>query len=352
MKNILLLCDGRGYLTSSLEKKSRGKINISLLKKSLEAYGFNVKIMCLHDLKFPSEFSGWFVLYPSSEDAGLFYKGFIEDIILRLTLDKAILLPKYELFRAHHNKVFMELYRSCFSDPEFQTIKTWVFYSYKDLKKIMEKETLQYPLVLKSSSGAGSAGVSLVRDEKELLKKAMHMGYISFSNLLFSKKDWFYSRLIYYKKRFLGEKPLRVVECKEKMVLQTFIPNLEYDYKVLVFGEKFYILRRKTRDNDFRASGSGKLEFPDGLTEKEIQVLDFAKKAYIQLDTPLLSIDIAYDGDQCHMLEFQCLNFGPYTLQYSNCYYKYIEDKWKEFPAHSILENEIALAINQYVERY
>lgn len=75
---------------------------------------------------------------------------------------------------------------------------------------------------------------------------------------------------------------------------------------MLVFGEKYYILRRKVRKNDFRASGSGKREFPEYLTDVECQVLDLAYKAFCEIDTPLLSIDIAHDGEKCHMIEFQC----------------------------------------------
>jgi hypothetical protein len=106
------------------------------------------------------------------------------------------------------------------------------------------------------------------------------------------------------------------------------------------------LLRRKVRDNDFRASGSGKLSFITNIGDTEKQILDYARHAYIQLNTPLLSIDIAYDGKSCHMVEFQCIMFGPYTLQFSKWYYEYNNCTWEQKSKESILENEMA---NAYV---
>lgn len=177
------------------------------------------------------------------------------------------------------------------------------------------------------------------------------MGKVKFNGVCYTKKIQF-RHWLGMKKRKLQK--LNVVEtppAREKMIIQNFIPNLQNDFKVLVFGEKYYILQRNVRKNDFRASGSGKLEFPAQIGKKEFEVLQFASNAYMQIDTPLLSIDIAHDGTKCHMIEFQCLNFGPYTLQYSSCYYKKENNEWKEVCTKSILEKEMANAIHHYLVR-
>ena len=350
MKNILLLVDSRGYLASSLVSKEK-KVDVDLIRQLFEKKNYIVEIKCIHSLKFPTKYRGWYVLYPSSEDIGLFYKDFIEDIILRLALDGAVLLPKFECFRAHHNKVFMELYRTHMKGEEFQTIHSQICYSHNDLKREIPEE-LAYPAVVKIAAGAGSIGVALANNEEELNRKIDKMGKISYKGVIFPTKRKLREKLGLIKRRLMGIQVLPRVEMREKTVIQTFIPNLQCDYKVLVFGEKYYILRRKVREHDFRASGSGKLEFPESMTEKEYQVLDLAKKAYEELDNPLLSIDIAHDGERCHMIEFQCLNFGPYTLQYSSCYYKYIAGNWQEIKSESILEKEIVEAVDYYIERH
>lgn len=153
---ILVLHDNRGYVASSRLPEDKRKINIDLLKNELEKYGFITEVQSIHDLIFPSKYNGWYVIYPSSEDYGLFYKSFIEDILLRLTMDGAILLPGFEYFRAHHNKTFMELLRSRMSS-EYQTLNAKLFYSINDLKKIMYTP-LEYPLILKSAAGSGGGG--------------------------------------------------------------------------------------------------------------------------------------------------------------------------------------------------
>jgi hypothetical protein len=72
------------------------------------------------------------------------------------------------------------------------------------------------------------------------------------------------------------------------------IPGLENDWKILCFGDKFFVLRRANRDNDFRASGSGKFVFRRDLPKG---MLEFALKVYLHLEVPNLSVDIAFNGE-------------------------------------------------------
>lgn len=350
MRKILLLHDNRGYLASSLTEDTNA-INIHLLKNELLKKGFEeVEIKGLHQIVFSGKYAGWYMLYPSSEDFGLFYKSFIEDIILQMQLDGAILLPKFEYFRAHHNKVFMELYRTRMNE-DYQTVKSLCFYNVEDLKELLKSNQMEYPVVIKCAEGSGSGGVQTATCENELLIKAKRMSKIWYNDAYFTKKRqiqyWMWHIAGRLKKSKLIEKPA----ARHKMIIQSFIPNLDCDYKVLTFAEKFYLLRRYVRERDFRASGSGKFEFPVQLDEEEKKVLEYAYQAYVQLDTPMLSIDIAFDGTNCHMMEFQCMNFGPYTLQYSPCYYERNHGHWIKVEKKSVLEEEMANAVSCFVER-
>lgn len=347
MYRFLIAHDSRGFVASSLEPDAVGKIDVTLLKEELEQAGHEVEIVCLHDIKFPSKYQGWYVIYPSSEDYGLFYKGYLEDILLRLQMDGAILLPRFELFRAHHNKVFMDLYRTSLSKP-YQTLQSRFIYSIKDAEKMLEKEN-EYPMVLKAASGSGSAGVALAHNAKDAMKKINKMGAIRYFDHEYSLKRKIRLILGKVKRKITGINLLESPEVRQKIVVQKFIPGLTHDYKVLVFGEKYYLLRRKVRNSDFRASGSGIREFPDEFTDTEKMILDFAKGAYEELAAPLLSIDIAYDGKQCHMIEFQCLNFGPYTLQFSECYYMKTPDGWQRIKGKSVLEREMANSYQRFI---
>lgn len=347
MEKFLILQDKRGYTANSVLPGDGRKIDVEILQEHLEKRGATVEIKNLHDLEFPTDYHGWYVIYPSSEDPGLFYKEFIEDILLRLELDGAILLPKFELFRAHHNKVFMENYRTCLS-KEYNSITGFAFYGTDDLAQKLDKNT-KYPVVIKTASGAGSSGVAIAHSKTEALKKAKRMSTITYYSYCDSRIRKIEHFLGVTKRKLQKQHVVEIPEIQMKMICQSFVPNLTCDYKVLVFGDKYYLLRRRIRKNDFRASGSGLLEFPKELTNVEKRVLSFAKGAYVQLDTPLLSIDIVDDGEKCHMIEFQCMNFGPYTLQYSEGYYQYIDGDWSKVVAKSKLEEEMAEAYIRYV---
>lgn len=235
MRKILILYDNRGFTADSQVPESGRKLDIKLLKSQFENKGFQVHTKGLHELVFPSMYHGWYVIYPSSEDYGLFYKSFIEDILLRLELDGAILLPEFKYFRAHHNKVFMELLRTLMSQ-EYQTLSSEAFYSVNDLKRII-RNPVTYPVVLKSGAGAGSMGVTIAYNEKELLRKARKMGKIKYCGIGYTRIN----QIRYYigakKRKLLGIKIVEQPKPREKMIFQEFIPDLLHDYKVLIFGD-------------------------------------------------------------------------------------------------------------------
>lgn len=349
MKKILILTDQRGFMADS-RLPNKFFVDINLMKEELVKKGFKVEVSSIHNLKFLSKFEGWYVVYPSSEDPGLFYKSYIEDILLGLRMNGAILLPDFNLFRAHHNKMFMEIYRKSLGN-EYNTVKSFSFYGLNDFIK---KSNLikNYPIVIKTSEGSSSAGVYIARDRDEarkiVRKKSKIIYYSAIYDPYIKLKEIVKNDLMRLgiKKRELSKIPPR-----EKMIAQTFIGNLRCDYKVLVFGTKYYVLRRKVRDNDFRASGSGKFEYPLDLDDELVSILNYTKELYGKLNVPLLSADIAYDGEFCYLIEFQCVNFGPYTLEFSDHYYEYINDDWRIINGKSSLEKEMVEAYIKYIER-
>ena len=65
------------------------------------------------------------VIYQSSEDPELHYKDYIEDVLLTLKIQGAKLIPNFDYFRAHHNKVFMEFLRDVLPINEIKNI-LWI----------------------------------------------------------------------------------------------------------------------------------------------------------------------------------------------------------------------------------
>ncbi len=354
MRNrILILTDHCGYTATSLTRGISNSIDVIKLKKFLEEMGNDVQVCSLHDVSTMQFDAGTFVYYPSSEDVGLFYKSFISDVLLYLESSKLVLLPKYKYFAAHHDKVLMELLRNTLKSDTVKSVQSIPVYDMRDLKdkKCLIEETIKYPAVIKMASGSGASGVSLAKNWEELHGKVRKMGKINYRNfsmpwhstVTLSKMKSMFSRII-------GQDYVERTYPREKMIIQTFIPNLQYDYKVLVYGKRFYLLKRLIRTNDFRASGSGKLIFPSELNQETKMVLDTARLLFKELNVPLLSVDIAFDGQQCYIIEFQCVSFGPYTLQFSKEYYTFGDnDGWCMILAESDLEKEIANALELYI---
>lgn len=347
-KKMLILTDQRGFLAGS-KLPNKLMIDVKLIKRQLEKVGFQIKILSIHNVKFPSKFKGWFVVYPSSEDPGLFYKEYIEDILLGLQMEGAILLPDFNMFRAHHNKMFMEIYRKSLSE-EYNIIDSICFYGVRDFKRKAES-IKKYPVVIKTAEGSSSAGVYLAHDKDEALRIVGKVSKISYYSAIYEPiqkvKD---SIKPFFVRVGLRKRELYKMPACQKMIAQSFVDNLMCDYKVLVFGEKYYVLRRKVRDNDFRASGSGKFEYPQGLNIELIGILDYVKKLYVELNVPLLSADVAYDGEKCYLIEFQCVNFGPYTLEFSDHYYEYHSNSWIIVDDKSNLELEMVNAYVGYID--
>lgn len=350
-KKILILTDDNDYLCLSiLSQEKNHSVCVEKIVQFLQKCNWSVTQRKYSDINDKIDFHHGFVLYASSEDYGLFYKDYIEDILLILRKKDNILLPGFDFFRAHHNKCYMELLRKEFKDQSLIKIKTYLFGSYMELKDFVKKGLLSYPLVVKASSGSGSSGVGIANTEKQLLKLGKKYSYrIYFDYYANLYRSAFMQKVKNEIRKIKGQKEVLYRKKRGKFIVQTFVKNLNGDYKVLVFGNKYYILRRMNRKSDFRASGSGKFSFPDLNFETE-QILNYAKRVKQEINQALLSLDIAYDGKECYLIEFQCISFGPYTLQMSDKYFIQEKKEWKKIVGKSLLEEEIAIAIDSYFE--
>lgn len=357
MPRILLLTNSKGYLSSKI--KDFPELPYVDLEKIINMLSkrYEVTHIEFRELDFKRNYQGWYIIYGSSEERGLFYKSYIEDILLKLQDDGAILIPDFRWFRAHGNKSYQEILRKQILDAKIGVLHSEIIGRFSELK--LEKYK-NYPYVIKASSGAGSTGVRLARDEQELKKICRDLSYSRYIDAQYSElEDLRYVDAIWNSKEKLYHligKPHPYHNPKEwfhtnKIIIQEFIPNLECDYKVLYFSGKYYVLKRENRENDFRASGSGNFSFPKEVCDIE-DVLNFAQKVASVIGMPMVSLDIAR-GKKCYLIEFQCLCFGPYTLQKSEWYFEYYEEKasWKKCMGKSDLEEEIARSYIAFIEQ-
>lgn len=151
--------------------------------------------------------------------------------------------------------------------------KSEVYYSYDLLKDAVDAERIDFPIVAKLRTGSGSHNVKLIKSRDQLLKytKKMLRGggynpapsltYKASSNLR-SSHDWatFKSkvkRIPEFLRTLRGAKEFP--HEKRYVYLQEFIPNDNFDMKVVVVNGKCSGFCRPVRSHDFRASGGGEV---------------------------------------------------------------------------------------------
>lgn len=275
-KNILILIDDRNQFYSST-KEPGGSMNTDAVRKKLEDFGYSAIVKGFSEIDFAKEnYKDFFILYQSTEDPDLRYKDFIEDILLGLKMSGAHLIPCFEYFRAHHNKVFMEILRERMNYGGH--IKSLYFGTLEELIKSEYK--FSYPVVVKPGAGSKSENVSLAHDRRRLFKLSSK---ISSSFTLVNT-----IRVI---KSILNLRSYKLISNnRKKFIVQEFIPGLSGDYKILVYGKRYYVIQRENRPGDFRASGSWLLSFPEIVSN---ELLDFTQSVFEKSNTPFMGVDIA-----------------------------------------------------------
>ncbi len=353
MKRLIILTDEDAELfVSKADFKNFTSMDVDKIKSYFVAKNFNVSVFKFSELDLSQDYDKVYIIYQTSEATGGFYKRYIEDLVYFLEKQGAIVIPKHELLKEHHDKVFMELMRLKFEDESLKTIKSICYGSYVDAKKYNSR----FPVVIKQASNSGGIGVFLARNRKEYIKKIKTAGNVIVASGLmdycieYSKIA--VKKLIKYispsKSKYLK---YNTTPLSTPIVVQNFIEGLNGDYKVLIFGRKYYSMYRKNRDNDFRASGSGRFyEVPENEREG---LLSFAKKIPAEIDFPIFGIDIGFDGKEYHLLEFQMIDLGTSALQRSKFWYEFQEGKWNKYEGKSNLEEEFSRSIYDFiVSRY
>ncbi|MBE0369260.1 hypothetical protein PAUR_a3075 [Pseudoalteromonas aurantia 208] len=314
-------------------------MDLDKIKNKFSEYGMYIEIIPFQDVDFSQDWSEYYVLYQSSEDRGLLYKGYISDVLTMLEKLGATLIPNFEAFYCHENKVYQSLLGNNIELEGVKIPKSSVYGTLECLEN--DIENIHFPIVLKSAEGCQSKGVALIKSQKELRSTAKKlMSTFNFKDVLRYKLKSF------FKDGYIMESSHR-----SKVILQEFVPDLPGDYKVLVYKNKTYALKRLNRKNDFRASGSGRFEFSTDVPD---EVLQAANNLVEHFKCPYISVDLAFDprGKEVHLIEFQFLMFGTYTLEKSPHYFVKEDANWKVIEQNSVLEHELVDSIVDYISKY
>ncbi|MCE9686737.1 hypothetical protein LZP73_11015 [Shewanella sp. AS16] len=326
MKKILIVTTPDGFFAQN--KMPWSSMDTLKIKDKLSSYGFLVEIVDFDYIKYNlNSISNFIIIYTSSQRPQ--HKQYIEDIVYYLDADN-FLIPSFESLKAHDNKGFQYLLNEKYN---LGLIKSDYICDVSELKE----NTLDFPFVIKPANGASSMGVKIVGKFKDIKKCLFNKDDLSFKDVKrVIKKYLLTSRYNQEWEDYLGF-------GSQRFVVQSLLPGLKYDYKVLIFGDKFYLLKRYTRDGDFRASGSG---IHSTIFDAEVyKVLDAANEFKEKYPSHIYSLDMCVFENNVSLIEFQFTHVGPVTLSDSNFYFQNVGGKWERIESTSCLEYEFANSI-------
>lgn len=330
---LFLITDYRGQFYSSTRARGAG-LDLDALSSAFARRGYDTVTLGYADLDLRAQdFTGESVLYQSSEDPGLLYKDYIEDLLLGLNMQGAHLIPRFEYFRAHHNKSFMEVLRDVTLSPELGGARAHSFGTLEEFTRRISHFAL--PAVLKPSAGSKANGVTIAKDRRSLRRAAKRLARsLSLHNL------WWRGLHLFDARGFL-----RMSNHRRKFLVQDYVPALAGDYKVVIYWDHYFVLYRHNRWSSPTASGSRQYSRPRPPDE----VLDFAESVMRSFSTPFMSLDIGHASDRCHLFEFQFLCFGQRTIEAAQCYYERQNGRWTPVSSNPVLEEEFARSVDLHM---
>jgi len=184
--------------------------------------------------------------------------------------------PNYETIWHFDSKIAQSY---IFKYQKIRSPQTFVSFDYNEA--VHHARKLHYPVVLKESAGASSSGVSLVKSARELIR--------------------------YINQRFLWENLMarkisdRLFDRFGQLYTQTFLRGNPADLRISIIGDRYaFGFWRKNRDNDFRASGSGKIDYK---TELPKEIISYCAKISRMNRFDSMAYDILFKGDKFYIVE-------------------------------------------------
>jgi hypothetical protein len=185
----------------------------------------------------------------------------------------------------------------------FPITESFIFWEKEVALDWLSKTSL--PLVFKLKGGAGSSNVVLVKTKANavrLIDKMFGNGiksgsYFDLDSLNFKKYNLYRSlrrtcgNLL---RRMLGtHSPLYWQVDKNYVLFQKYLPGNIYDTRVTVIGDRAFAFRRFNRDNDFRASGSGKIDYD--TSKVDLGCIELAFRISNTFNFQVMAYDFLYN---------------------------------------------------------
>jgi glutathione synthase/RimK-type ligase-like ATP-grasp enzyme len=205
-----------------------------------------------------------------------------------------------------------------FESLDIPVAQNYVFYSQSETEKFLKH--ISFPIVGKLKRGAGATNVKLIKSYTEgkhfvdlMFNKGVSSSGSSFGNLdqkirvikKVKNPITLIKKLFNYLKKFKKERSIANPE-KGYAYFQEFMPNNNYDTRVIVVYDKAIAFKRMNRKDDFRASGSGKSNFND----IDINMIKIAFETSKKLKAQSLAYDFVYNHDKEPVIIEMSYTFG------------------------------------------
>lgn len=270
-------------------------------------------------------------------------------LITALELSGKIVFPNIKTSWFFDDKIAQKYLLEATDSP---IINTYVFYNEPDAIEWANKT--HYPKVFKLARGAGSLNVQLIRNRsqaKRKITKAFKGGFSQFNKIEYFKSQYKkgltngsfikeFLKAIYY---FLFSTSFSRNFHKEKnyIYFQDYIPNNDYDTRVIVIGERAYAIKRMNRKNDFRASGSGSIIYDHN--QIDLKCIKVAFEVNNKLKTQCVAYDFVFDSNKRPLIIE--ISYGFSVDPYDKCPGYWDKDlNWHEGsfnPQYWMIENVI-----------
>ena len=188
----------------------------------------------------------------------------------------------------------------------FNYIPCHIFYQQEDAIKFAEQTS--YPIVFKLRGGAGSSNVRLLHSLSEArlyINKMFRDGVFNSMLEVGIRYDLQYyglkrfahgklSKLYHYLKEGYVKTDFWGIE-KDYILFQDFCAGNTYDTRITVIGNRAFGFRRMNRKNDFRASGSGKIDWEKSKVDLGCVKMAFSVSGHFSFQS--MAYDFVYDRE-------------------------------------------------------
>ena len=320
-------------------------LDVNVLCDNLKKQGFEPEVHSYHEIindKFLPQNS--LILYSFSQRPNV--RQYIKDAVRFLDDGTNMIVPSYDLLLCHENKGFQEIFK------KRHNISTLPAYYFTHPDQLADYD-LTFPMVLKAPGGSNGTQVYLIKDEAHFRDvwrgKFHHLGLglrLDLWRRRHLRREKHYREYPNYSNAADYNQYRRYIVEEENFVLQQFVPDLKYDYRVLAMHDKYFVVRRMTRENDFRASGAKKFRVNFDVNPA---MLDYARKIYEKVGSPYLSMDICESDSGFDLLEFQAIHFGINVIVKNKGHYQQVNGNWELVPEKASFEELLAYGFAGYI---